>query len=882
MRLLATASLLLLFPALCLAQGSSNDPNILFLEAQQRFELAAAAHGTERADMLRDVAAILQRISSDFPQSSAAQMVRDGIGPEGMNLGAIFEAIGAASIPEDLPEVTRRAISALTKTACHHAVPACQGDVAADLVLIVDYLFADTTRAVDVQANRLLFSDPGRFDSVADRATLFADVIPYLYMTNQYSSEPDLLPTRLKESRSTHCDDQMVTDYGLSLATALLAELLARHYEATGHAKAAGQTRDWIVPLVDISLVRADSDTVTEPFVEVSWMSSFVTFVELAAKLQASDQAGPLLDLQLKKLAAEMHSIHQTLRTGVLIGYIFNEAKNLDDPMVFGATENRPLWPELEEAMRAATRAQAALQKGWLQENRLGSIQEINTVLEPVRQLAAAGAPAASVALEQPSAAPTQVTAEDPWGPEVVAGEGYYERVFACNEAGSSAARHDCALQQGVPAAAVAFSRAVEAPEGVILATGFMELGAVDVVYNSLHAAWFQYLVNGEPDIITIELTDAKAWYTDAMAQLAFSGDGDTRVYNSEVTGYRLMPDGSNRLIVVDRIVGACENCPMGGLGLRHIDFDASGKLLGARAAGILPWEGLYSEDEDAQVLHAEPRWLQYRLARFGFEPGMFDGELKPETHAALADFAREHCVVSQLASELIFDTLADSDPLMPAPCAGVPANAKPATGGTLIGWYEGGPDTGMRCTVDWAPLQLYTNRIMYHETGCDLDIPVAPDFTEHSTTATCHGEGESWKETIQLLRRGPDLLSIVKNGYSFDYTRCVQTPTGPHTAPAATADTLIGRYGFGSGTELSCDQGGLPVTLFTDRVTIHESSCELDIPVTFDFTEHSTTATCHGEGESWKEDITLLRPSPDVLTIVKGGHTFDYFRCPE
>ena len=763
MRALATASLLLFLPALCLAQGSSNDPNILFLEAQQKFELATAARGTERVHILRDVAAILERIESDFPQSSAAQKVRDGSGPEGMTPGAIFKAIGAASIPEDLPQATQETIAAIAKTACGHAAPACQGDVAADLELIVDHLFADTTRAIDVQANRLLFSDPGRMTSAAQRMTLFADAILSLYMTNQDSTEPDLLPSSLKELHYPLVDDEMVTDYGLSLATALLAELLARHYEEDGQVQAAIQTREWIVPLVDISLVRADSQTVTEPPVETGWMSSFMTFVEVAAKLQASDQAGPLLDLQLKKLAAEMHSIHQTLRTGVLIGYLFDEEKDLDDPFIFGATDNEPLWPELGGAMRTAARAQAALQERWLRENRFGSVQEINTVLEPVRQLAAAGAPTA----------PAPAASKGPWGPEVVAGEGYYDQVFACDDAGSPAARHDCALQNGVPPAAVAFSRAVEAPEGVILATGFMELGAVDVVYNSIHAAWFQYLVNGEPDIISIELTDPKTWYTDAMAQVAFAGEGEIRVYNSEVTGYRLMPDGGSRLVVVDRIVSACETCPMGGLGLRHIDFDASGTLLGARAAGILPWDALYSEDEDAQTLRTEPRWLQYRLARLGFEPGLFDGELRPETRAALSDFAREHCAVAQLNSELIFDTLANSDPTAPAPCAGVPTDTKLATGGTLIGRYQGSPDTGMGCTPDWAPLQLYTNRIVYHETGCDLDVPVAPDFTEHSTTTTCHGEGESWKQSIQLLRRSPDVLTIVKNGYSYDYTRC-------------------------------------------------------------------------------------------------------------
>ncbi len=395
------------------AQGSGSDPNSLFVEAHQRYEMAIEASGAARIGMLQEVGAILDRIEAEFPETTPARLIREGGSLGGMDLGTVRAAADVA--PTEIPQATRNAIATVADHACQAVTAACAEDIAAALETVIgDVLFSGMERAVHAEKRRILFSNPGKLNSPLERVELFEQ----MYQDPEFAAEFDtraLSGALTSQDRLKDIAPEAVADFGYSLVTSVVTELLARHYEASGQDTAAEQTRRWMAPVVDITLLTTGAGQATAsgtaPGAVLIWAKNFVAFVELGAQQQAAVESGATRDRQLAKLAADIESIHQTLRSGQLTGSMFDTSGRLGDPLL----------PDLEAVLRDTLEEYYDLQTWWLESPEAGILEDLGFVLEAARRFVNPGhasglehANSTNALPEQP--VPLTATAREPAG----------------------------------------------------------------------------------------------------------------------------------------------------------------------------------------------------------------------------------------------------------------------------------------------------------------------------------------------------------------------------------------------------------------------------------------------------------------------------------
>ena len=69
--------------------------------------------------------------------------------------------------------------------------------------------------------------------------------------------------------------------------------------------------------------------------------------------------------------------------------------------------------------------------------------------------------------------------------------------------------------------------------------------------------------------------------------------------------------------------------------------------------------------------------------------------------------------------------------------------------------------------------LTVMATLLDFHEARCKLDTPIPALALRHRSNMTCNGEGQTWRDTVHLELRSPQMLVVTSQGQVFDYRRC-------------------------------------------------------------------------------------------------------------
>jgi hypothetical protein len=71
--------------------------------------------------------------------------------------------------------------------------------------------------------------------------------------------------------------------------------------------------------------------------------------------------------------------------------------------------------------------------------------------------------------------------------------------------------------------------------------------------------------------------------------------------------------------------------------------------------------------------------------------------------------------------------------------------------------------------------VRLQNNVLTFYESICTLSNPTPIQGTQgYSYAANCAGEGQQWQSNMMLIPlEGGQVMRMLRDGHSFDYTRC-------------------------------------------------------------------------------------------------------------
>ncbi|NDR55396.1 peptidoglycan-binding domain-containing protein [Aliiruegeria sabulilitoris] len=756
MKLIRSLLVFLILPAAGLSQGSSDDPNSLFVEAHQKFAVTAELGGATHFEMLRDIGAILKRIEKEFPESTPARLIREGGALGGIDLAAIRAVSDLRS--REMPDATRRSIAATAERACRNLSASCKEDIGESLEgVIAAAVFAGPGNRAGASTHGVLFSDPAKIADPLMRVDAFAALSDDPGFAASGETWRQLL---LSQVQTEDITSKIAADFGFGLVTAVVTELLAEAHEAAGKRQTAELVRSWIAPLVD--LAQLEIGVAGKPATGASriWAKDFLALVEISALQQADTGYDATTRRALDDIAADAESILRTFRTGMLTGRLFESSGRI----------GYPIWPELEEVLRDTLAQKYELQTWWLKNNEAGDLDELTFVLDNARRFVTPATPTPTPTLTQSNgshgaAAPTEKPGR--WGVEIVSGPHNVQNISSC--AGPDA--ETCFRQKGVSEGGVAFLIA-NALTGLraLWVDSFEELGRVDLARarNMTNHPRTDLLLNGDPALIYPPARPPRAAFTDRASQRLLRAYPQTLVQFSHIAGHRNLPSGFQRFIL-EEMVSECMGCPTRGIGLSYLDFDKRGRLFGRRNIGIAAPGAKLQFDPDAENgggsgwEHAQferyPEALQFRLNRMGYDAGPMDGVLGDQTIEALKRFQSEWCLTrSGRRDEATLAALRSAVGPQPA----FSEEGCPDTGGRpgLLGKYElMQQPSEINCQM--APLVVEAAKVLFYESTCQFDSPIPREAGEHQTQATCNGEGTNWRTAFRFRRETDASLRI-------------------------------------------------------------------------------------------------------------------------
>lgn len=136
-----------------------------------------------------------------------------------------------------------------------------------------------------------------------------------------------------------------------------------------------------------------------------------------------------------------------------------------------------------------------------------------------------------------------------------------------------------------------------------------------------------------------------------------------------EFAGYRDLPDGAQRFMLIDRITEGCRACEVIAISVTAVDF-RGGALAGVTTLEwVPPAAALDGEAALAALRAGRMDVLQYRLLVAGHEVGGADGVPGPATRRALGDFLTGNCLPDAAPGSLDEESLTVLAGLAPAPC---------------------------------------------------------------------------------------------------------------------------------------------------------------------------------------------------------------------
>lgn len=208
----------------------------------------------------------------------------------------------------------------------------------------------------------------------------------------------------------------------------------------------------------------------------------------------------------------------------------------------------------------------------------------------------------------------------------------------------------DCLASLGAGEEAVRFADALKADEDIGMAgvmRAFFELGDVDVALvdfpglaNSNRQVVF---LNGKDPIMPAEALQAAPPETRAVAAIRAAHPAAMSAGPRDYLTARLVPEGPQRFVLLDRITDACRACPILATEVVFVDFDG-GELVGTSVGAWLPAD-LDMAALGADVAAGDLTALQTQLILRGYDVGGADGINGPMTMAAQNDFLVEHCL---------------------------------------------------------------------------------------------------------------------------------------------------------------------------------------------------------------------------------------------
>lgn len=251
-------------------------------------------------------------------------------------------------------------------------------------------------------------------------------------------------------------------------------------------------------------------------------------------------------------------------------------------------------------------------------------------------------------------------------------------------EAPDEAVRRACLDRDGIPLAARAFADRVARQSGLgylAVLTDVTELGPVDLataILPEVSATERQaVLVNGTPRAMLLaELVfTPEAPATDGTAAIRGRHPEATETSRPSVVAHRVLPDGGQRLVVLDPVADGCRDCAVVGVSVAYVDL-MGGALVTVRQLGWMA--PLPDEDEISARLQAgDIATVQQRLTLLGYDAGPADGVTGPRTRAAFYALKRDLCLAENPRILPVVPALSRTSlDSAPAPCGSAPAPA--------------------------------------------------------------------------------------------------------------------------------------------------------------------------------------------------------------
>ena len=287
-----------------------------------------------------------------------------------------------------------------------------------------------------------------------------------------------------------------------------------------------------------------------------------------------------------------------------------------------------------------------------------------------------------------------RAVADQVWDPRiVVSGEtGIFDRTY-----GDLASPIDELRAAGAAEEAIAFSKAYAEDTGLgapgeVVAVGFTELGAVDLISTSpaytpntsnpmLRNALAAQDGTIRALVLPVEMNrDLERYATDPTSRRVLGGQPDPWIVDYAVTGHRRLPNGGQRFVLQGPVSGSCRVCEWIGFAIAYVDVDERGAPLETDVVGIIPASALPDDDISAADIVSRPELQQYVLNMAGYDAGPMDGVTGTRTRQAIEAFQGDHCLtVSGTLTGPVARTLAQLDPLSPPDCAAGSSDARRA-----------------------------------------------------------------------------------------------------------------------------------------------------------------------------------------------------------
>lgn len=235
-----------------------------------------------------------------------------------------------------------------------------------------------------------------------------------------------------------------------------------------------------------------------------------------------------------------------------------------------------------------------------------------------------------------------------------------------------------CLTTDGVTASAERF--ATETLDGsaldvVPLLTGVLELGDITIA-----SSVFPALTGAEEQTVLL----MRAPRAVPLVELVFAADpprgGETSAIRTrypdateasqpQITAYRILPDGTQRLIVTDVVRDGCASCDIVGTAVIYVDV-LRGVLTATERMG---WYDVETDPAlvTAELEAADIRVLQRRLILLGYDAGPLDGMVGPRTRAAFYALKADLCLPEDPRIRPVIPILAaGTTSVTPAACA--------------------------------------------------------------------------------------------------------------------------------------------------------------------------------------------------------------------